>query len=491
MSGPQRRAARTDASLAGQLLPGACRRRDHRRRQSSSSTSPNARRPRSSAPPSWTTWPRASITLDGDGCVTYMNRAAVKMLGWTEAELRGQPMHAADPLPAGRRLACVPTRTARAQGPHPKARTVRVADEAFTRKDGTIFPVAYSSAPLRVGSSIREAPSSCSAISPRNKETQARVQRELAALSWVGRIRDALDEDRLVLYSQPIVPLGGGKPERRAAAADDRADPARSSCPAASCRWPRSTGSSARSTAGSSPKPSGSPPPGRRVEVNLSAASIGTLDLLPFIERELHETGADPANLVFEITETALMHDIDAGEAFARGPGGPRLPASPSTTSAPGSGASPTSRSSPSTTSRSTSSSYGTWPPTPPIATSSEPWSALAHGFRRPDHRRGRRRRRDPRPAAHRAGVDFAQGFHLGRPAPVAPHQGPARMEFPGLRIDTGTRQVIVDGRQVEFTRRGSTSWHNSPPHPGTCFPANNSSSVCGSRRPTGRPPRR
>jgi DNA-binding response OmpR family regulator len=27
-------------------------------------------------------------------------------------------------------------------------------------------------------------------------------------------------------------------------------------------------------------------------------------------------------------------------------------------------------------------------------------------------------------------------------------------MDFPGLSIDTGTREVIVDGRQVEFTHR-------------------------------------
>jgi EAL domain-containing protein (putative c-di-GMP-specific phosphodiesterase class I) len=58
---------------------------------------------------------------------------------------------------------------------------------------------------------------------------------------------------------------------------------------------------------------------GRVIEVNLSAASIGTTGLLPFIERQLRETGAEPANLVFEITETALMLDIVAGEAFARG----------------------------------------------------------------------------------------------------------------------------------------------------------------------------
>jgi EAL domain-containing protein (putative c-di-GMP-specific phosphodiesterase class I) len=55
------------------------------------------------------------------------------------------------------------------------------------------------------------------------------------------------------------------------------------------------------------------------VEANISAASIGTVDLLPFIEHQLKETGADPADLVFEITETALMHDIVAGEAFAQG----------------------------------------------------------------------------------------------------------------------------------------------------------------------------
>jgi EAL domain-containing protein (putative c-di-GMP-specific phosphodiesterase class I) len=58
---------------------------------------------------------------------------------------------------------------------------------------------------------------------------------------------------------------------------------------------------------------------GGAIELNLSAASISTSDLLPFIEHQIREAKADPANLVFEITETALMHDITAGEAFARG----------------------------------------------------------------------------------------------------------------------------------------------------------------------------
>ncbi len=54
------------------------------------------------------------------------------------------------------------------------------------------------------------------------KSERLRVKRELAALTWVGRIREALDEDRLVLYSQPIVPLTGGQPERGASAPHGR-----------------------------------------------------------------------------------------------------------------------------------------------------------------------------------------------------------------------------------------------------------------------------
>ncbi len=32
-------------------------------------------------------------TLDADGLVTYVNAAASRMLGWSEEELLGQPMH--------------------------------------------------------------------------------------------------------------------------------------------------------------------------------------------------------------------------------------------------------------------------------------------------------------------------------------------------------------------------------------------------------------
>ena len=151
------------------------------------------------------------------------------------------------------------------------------------------------------------------------KEDQAAGRRELASLSWVGRIRDAIDENRLVLYSQPIVPLAGGQPSEelllRMIGRDGEVILPGTFLPVAEKygligeidRWVISQ--AVRLAAH-----------GRRViEANLSAVSIGTSDLLSFIERQLRETGAPAGNLIFEITETALIEDAAAGEAFARG----------------------------------------------------------------------------------------------------------------------------------------------------------------------------
>src|ERR1700727_1346488 len=145
---------------------------------------------------------------DSRGRLVFMNATASKMLGWSEDELLGSSAHDAihyqradgSPL-AEADSALTMVRT--------EGRTVRIAQDAFTRKDGSIFPVAYSAAPLHSGTSVR----GTVVVFHDTTEEQAertRAQRELDTLSWVGRIRDALDSDRLVLYSQPIVPLSAG-----------------------------------------------------------------------------------------------------------------------------------------------------------------------------------------------------------------------------------------------------------------------------------------
>jgi EAL domain-containing protein (putative c-di-GMP-specific phosphodiesterase class I) len=58
---------------------------------------------------------------------------------------------------------------------------------------------------------------------------------------------------------------------------------------------------------------------GRRVvlSVNLSGRSIGHPALAAHINQVLDETGIDPALLVFEITETAAIADVEMARAFA------------------------------------------------------------------------------------------------------------------------------------------------------------------------------
>ncbi|MEA2843439.1 MAG: two-component system, cell cycle sensor histidine kinase and response regulator CckA [Actinomycetota bacterium] len=92
-------------------------------------------------------------TQDCEGRLMYMNSAASKMLGWTEFELRGKDMHElvhchnADGTGGGSADCAFVT-----EAPH--GRLERSAGEAFVRKDGSIFPVAYSAVPLRTGSRV-------------------------------------------------------------------------------------------------------------------------------------------------------------------------------------------------------------------------------------------------------------------------------------------------------------------------------------------------
>ena len=139
------------------------------------------------------------FVLDAEGLVTYINPAAASMLGWTEDELRGQPMHPAIHFQRadGKK---VPTEVCALLEVRTEGRSIRILDDALTRKDGSILPVSYSSAPLRSGPTVRGVVVAFRDITEEKKE-QAAARRELDALTWLGRVRDAIDENRLVLFS--------------------------------------------------------------------------------------------------------------------------------------------------------------------------------------------------------------------------------------------------------------------------------------------------
>ena len=144
-----------------------------------------------------------------------------------------------------------------------------------------------------------------------------------ARMSWADMIRDALAEDRFVLHAQPIIELATGEvtqyelllrmhgPDGELIAPSAFLPVAeRFDLMAAIDRWVvkraiRMVGAERRR--------------GREltVEVNISGRSAGDPDLLALIESEL--TGADvcPSQIIFEITETIAVSNIPRAQHFA------------------------------------------------------------------------------------------------------------------------------------------------------------------------------
>ncbi|HEU5074460.1 MAG TPA: sigma 54-interacting transcriptional regulator [Polyangiaceae bacterium] len=135
--------------------------------------------------------------LDLRGCCTFVNPAAARMTGHTVDDLLGQPMHAmvhhsrgnGDDYP---RHDC-PIYAAFNDG------MVRnVVDEVFWRKDGSSFPVEYTSTPIYNGSELVGAVVVFRDISLR-RQTEDRLRR---ALSEVEQLKERLQIENTSLRQE-------------------------------------------------------------------------------------------------------------------------------------------------------------------------------------------------------------------------------------------------------------------------------------------------
>ena len=137
-----------------------------------------------------------------------------------------------------------------------------------------------------------------------------------AKLEWSVRIRSAIDEDRLVLHGQPIVEISSGsrvQEELLVRMIDEEGQlvmpgtflpqAERFHLAPLIDRWVIAQAARLAAT--------------RRVEVNLSGQSMGEASLVEYVETRLAEAGADPSNVVFEITETAAAKDIGQATRLA------------------------------------------------------------------------------------------------------------------------------------------------------------------------------
>jgi EAL domain-containing protein (putative c-di-GMP-specific phosphodiesterase class I) len=146
---------------------------------------------------------------------------------------------------------------------------------------------------------------------------EQRRERELDTVDWKGRIRNALDEHRLVLYAQPIIDVNSREVVMHellvrmvdhdgAIIAPGRFLPAAEECGLIEeiDRWVIIQ--AAQLAAG-----------GLKVHFNISGKSLGSRELISDLVRTLRDTGADPGLLVCEITETALASNEAVAHWFA------------------------------------------------------------------------------------------------------------------------------------------------------------------------------
>ena len=134
------------------------------------------------------------------GQVTFMNPAAERMLGWTEAELLGKDMHEtihfqrADGAP-------FPREQCPLLGVIRSGEAVRVDEDLFTHKNGVTIPVAYVSSPLLADGAVMGAVVAFQDISERKQLEEAlrRSAQEAAAhASQLEAIVDTMADGVLV-----------------------------------------------------------------------------------------------------------------------------------------------------------------------------------------------------------------------------------------------------------------------------------------------------
>jgi diguanylate cyclase (GGDEF)-like protein/PAS domain S-box-containing protein len=150
--------------------------------------------------------------------------------------------------------------------------------------------------------------------------SEHRVSRTKARLTWVGRIEQALEQDRFALLAQPILDLDSGEVRQHELLVrmlDDHGDLIP---PAAFLYIAERFGLISKLDEWVATRAIEliEQRPELQLEVNISGRSLGDRKLLQAIDNRLRTSSIDPSRLIFEVTETAAVANITHAQAFAQ-----------------------------------------------------------------------------------------------------------------------------------------------------------------------------
>ena len=148
-----------------------------------------------------------------------------------------------------------------------------------------------------------------------------RPERIRERVSWLERIRDALDEERFVLHAQPIRDLRTGEIGQHELLIRMLGDNGELIAPGAFLPLAERFGLAPEIDCWVARQAiellAGDPSGHTALEINLSGLSLNDTTLLGVIETEVARTNVDPRRLIFEITETAAVANIPLARRFA------------------------------------------------------------------------------------------------------------------------------------------------------------------------------
>jgi EAL domain-containing protein (putative c-di-GMP-specific phosphodiesterase class I) len=157
----------------------------------------------------------------------------------------------------------------------------------------------------------------CAVVSSRHH----RPERVSERVSWLDRIRQALDDHRFVLHAQPIRDLRTGEVRQHELLLRMVGDNGELIGPAAFLPLAERFGVAPeidRWVIAQAIELLGGDPGGEvALEINLSGPSLNDTSLMELIETEIARAQIDPRRLIFEITETAAVANIPLARRFA------------------------------------------------------------------------------------------------------------------------------------------------------------------------------
>ena len=150
--------------------------------------------------------------IDTDGCCTFINRAALAMLGYAdESELLGRDIHRL--IRPSRTDTRTGVQTVGEMRPPAKGRERHVSDEKFQRRDGSLFSVEYWSHPLLRDGEVQGAVVTFFDISERLRMQAALRQGELRLAKLVDAVADGViatgADDKVLLFNRAAERLFG------------------------------------------------------------------------------------------------------------------------------------------------------------------------------------------------------------------------------------------------------------------------------------------